>query len=76
MVAGLRILHKHRLYEPSALYYLGKMQCYGRLPKLWAMLRGDRGSFGASGRCLHRRAAAGTLSFCAGDFPASPALQV
>jgi hypothetical protein len=71
MTARLQVLHKHRLYGPSPLYYLGKMQWPGLLP----VFRGVQRLSSARWSSLHSPAPAGMTRFYAGDFPGSPAVQ-
>jgi hypothetical protein len=71
MTAWLQLLHKHRLYVPSPLYYLGKVQNLGLFPVFWRVQRPSSTWWSS----LRSSGSAGISSFCAGDFPGSPALQ-
>jgi len=72
MTLRLQVLHKHNLYGPPPLYYLGKMQWFCLLPVFLGVER----PYAVLCSSLRVSGPAGDSSFCAGDFPGSLAVQV
>ena len=71
MASRLQVLHKHLLYWPPALYYVGEMQCDGHLPSLRRVRRPPLFPWNV----LISPALAGTADCGAGDIAVSPAGQ-